>query len=275
MEPLNHRIKKIVEEELGREQPHCNWCWACPDCHSALVQGMVDQGAARIGAGPAVTRLNGNLAQYIDHTLLKPEATRRQIERLCEEAKTFRFASVCVNPTWVSFCADLLQGTGIPVCTVVGFPLGATTPETKAYETRQAVHQGAGEIDMVINIGRLKSGEYDTVRDDIAGVVQAAEGRVVKVIIETCYLTDEEKIKACILSMEARAHFVKTSTGFGPKGATPGDVALMRRVVGPVMGVKASGGIRGTQAAREMIEAGASRLGASASVAIVKGATQA
>ncbi len=268
---LDDLIKKVAREELGQTQPACNWCWGCPECQSAMVQGMVDHGASRVGAGPDVTRLNGNLPRYIDHTLLKPDATRDKIEKLCREAREFHFASVCVNPTWVAYCAELLQGSDVAVCTVVGFPLGATTPEAKAFETRQAVHQGASEIDMVINIGRLKSGMYDAVRDDIAAVVEAAEGKIVKVIIETCYLTDEEKIKACILAMEARAHFVKTSTGFGPAGATVGDVALMRRVVGPVMGVKAAGGIREVSTAKEMIEAGASRLGASASVAIVKG----
>jgi len=271
---LEDMIQKIAEEELAklRETPSCNWCWACPECHSALVQGIVDNGAQRVGAGPQVTRLNGDLAKFIDHTLLKPDATRSQIERLCDEARQFRFASVCVNPTWVALCSERLQGTEVAVCTVVGFPLGANTPETKAFETRQAVQQGATEIDMVINIGRLKSAEYDTVRDDIAAVVQAAGPAAhVKVIIETCYLTDEEKIRACILAMEAKAHFVKTSTGFGPKGATPADVALMRRVVGPTMGVKAAGGIRGKETARQMIEAGATRLGASASVKIVSG----
>lgn len=265
------KLDQIVREEAGGGTPSCNWCWVCPECHTKMVQHYVNNGADRVGAGPDVTQLRGDLARHIDHTLLKPTATRDQIEKLCAEARQYHFASVCVNPTWVSLCADLLQGSGVPVCTVVGFPLGATTPEAKAAETARAVHQGAREIDMVINIGRLKSREYDAVRDDIAAVVQAAEQAYVKVIIETCYLTDEEKIQACILSMEARAHFVKTSTGFGPKGATPGDVALMRRVVGPVMGVKAAGGIRGTEAARKMIEAGASRLGASASVAIVEG----
>ncbi|HHL72301.1 MAG TPA: deoxyribose-phosphate aldolase [Bacteroidetes bacterium] len=233
---------------------------------------MVDQGAQRIGTGPEIARPSGSgLSHFIDHTLLKPDATRAQIVELCQEAREYNFASVCVNPTWVPEVVELLKGSEVLACTVIGFPLGASTTATKAAETREAVATGAQEIDMVINIGRLKSGEYDAVRDDIAAVVQAAAPARVKVIIETCYLSDEEKIKACILSMEARAHFVKTSTGFGSGGATPDDVALMRRVVGPTMGVKASGGIRGYDTARAMIEAGASRLGASASVAIVTG----
>lgn len=268
---LQQRVGRIVREEMGNDRPACNWCWVCPDCHSALVEGIVQNGAARVGAGPAVTKLNGNLSRFIDHTLLKADATRNQIEKLCREAREFRFASVCVNTCWVPLCRDLLAGTDVLVCTVVGFPLGAMHAEAKAHEAAIAIREGAREIDMVINIGMLKSGEFDAVHDDIAGVVRAAQGAAVKVIIETCYLTDEEKIKACILSMQARAHFVKTSTGFGPGGATVGDVALMRRVVGPTMGVKASGGIRNPAAAREMIEAGASRLGASASVEIVRG----
>lgn len=265
-------LDKRIEEERSRTMPKCNWCWSCSECHTALVEHMVDQGAQRIGTGPEIARPSGSgLSHFIDHTLLKPDATRAQIVELCQEAREYNFASVCVNPTWVPEVVELLKGSEVLACTVIGFPLGASTTATKAAETREAVATGAQEIDMVINIGRLKSGEYDAVRDDIAAVVQAAAPARVKVIIETCYLSDEEKIKACILSMEARAHFVKTSTGFGSGGATPDDVALMRRVVGPTMGVKASGGIRGYDTARAMIEAGASRLGASASVAIVTG----
>ncbi|HNW59270.1 MAG TPA: deoxyribose-phosphate aldolase [bacterium] len=209
------------------------------------------------------------LAGLIDHTLLKPEATAPQFEQLCREAATYRFASVCVNPSWVDFCSELLQGTGIPVCTVVGFPLGTILPESKAEETRRAVQDGAREIDMVLHAGWLKSGYQDQVLNDIAGVVRAASPHLVKVILETCLLDDEEKIRACELSRAAGAHFVKTSTGFGKAGATVADIALMHRCVGRNLGVKASGGIRDLETALAMIAAGASRIGASASVAIV------
>ena len=268
---LNEKIDRMIAEELGRNQPACNWCWVCPDCQSAVVEGMVGHGATRVGAGPDMKKLNGALGEYIDHTLLKADATRNQIEKICREALEYHFASVCVNSCWVPLCAELLGNTDVTVCTVVGFPLGAMHPHAKAAETEIAYGQGAREIDMVVNVGLLKSGDYDGVRDDIAGVVRAAKSASVKVILETCYLTDDEKIKGCILSMEADAHFVKTSTGFGTGGATVGDVALMRRVVGPTMGVKASGGIRSSEIAKEMIEAGATRLGASAGIEIVRG----
>jgi deoxyribose-phosphate aldolase len=232
---------------------------------------MVGYGANRIGAGPDVTKLNGDLGTYIDHTLLKADATRHQIEKLCREAREFNFASVCVNSCWVSLCANLLRDSKVLVCTVVGFPLGAMHAQAKASEAEVAFREGAREIDMVVNVGKLKSGDFDSVHDDIAGVVRAAKTAPVKIILETCYLTDDEKIKGCILAMQAGAQFVKTSTGFGTGGATVGDVALMRRVVGPTMGVKASGGIRSSEDAKVMIEAGATRLGASASVAIVRG----
>ncbi|MBC7084277.1 MAG: deoxyribose-phosphate aldolase [Firmicutes bacterium] len=213
-----------------------------------------------------------DVAAMIDHTLLKPDATRDQIVKLCEEAKQYGFASVCVNPANVSLAASLLKGTPVKVCTVIGFPLGATTPTAKAIETRDAIANGATEVDMVINVGALKSGDYDLVKRDIEAVVEAARGKaIVKVILETALLTDEEKVKACLLAKMAGADFVKTSTGFGPGGATVEDVRLMRKVVGTDMGVKASGGIRNLESARKMIEAGASRIGASASVAIVKG----
>lgn len=215
---------------------------------------------------------NVELARMIDHTLLKPEATASQVEKLCDEAKEYQFASVCVNPGWVPLCAERLQGTAVKVCTVVGFPLGATTPAAKALETGEAVENGAEEIDMVINIGALKSGELEWVKQDIAGVVAAAKGKLVKVIIETCLLTDEEKVTVCRLAKEAGADFVKTSTGFSTGGATEADIALMRRTVGPDMGVKASGGIRDTATAEAMVKAGATRIGASASIAIVTGA---
>ncbi|GIO16136.1 deoxyribose-phosphate aldolase [Cohnella xylanilytica] len=212
------------------------------------------------------------LAGYIDHTLLKPESARDAIEKLCEEAKTYRFATVCVNPYWVGLAAKLLAGSGVGVTTVVGFPLGATTTKAKAAETEDAIANGATEIDMVVNVGALKSGMFDEVEKDIAGVVAASGGRaVVKVILETGLLTDEEKVKGCELSKSAGADFVKTSTGFGPGGATAEDIALMRRTVGPGMGVKASGGVRDADACRAMIAAGATRIGASSGVAIVSG----
>jgi deoxyribose-phosphate aldolase len=211
------------------------------------------------------------LTSMIDHTLLKPEATTAQIEQLCDEARRFGFASVCVNPTHVKLCARLLQGSPVRVCTVVGFPLGASLPEVKAYETQQAVRDGATEIDMVVNIGALKDKNADLVARDIAAVVNAAHvsGALVKVIIEAALLTDEEKIVACRLAKDAGAEYVKTSTGVGPGGATVQDVALMRRTVGPEMGVKAAGGIRTLADAEKMVEAGATRLGASASVKIM------
>lgn len=211
------------------------------------------------------------LNRTIDHTLLKPEATKAQIEKLCAEAKEYRFMSVCVNPTWVSLAAELLKGTETKVCTVIGFPLGANSHAVKGFETAQAIQDGATEIDMVINIGALKSGDLDLLRKDIQAVVQAASGTLVKVIIETALLTDEEKVTACRIAKEAGAQFVKTSTGFSTGGATVADVALMRKTVGPEMGVKASGGIRDFKTAQAMVEAGANRLGVSASIAIVTG----
>lgn len=213
-----------------------------------------------------------DLARLIDHTLLKPEATEEQIRRLCAEAREYRFAAVCVNPTWVRLCAEELRGTPVKVCSVIGFPLGATTPEVKAYEAQRAIADGAQEVDMVINIGALKSRNYQLVERDIAAVVQIAHAHnaLVKVIIESALLTEEEKIKACELAKAAGANYVKTSTGFGPGGATVADVKLMRRIVGPEMGVKAAGGIRTAETAREMIAAGATRLGASAGVEIIR-----
>ncbi len=212
------------------------------------------------------------LARYIDHTLLKPEATEAQIRRVCEEALEYHFASVCVNPTWVPLVRDMLAGSDVAVCTVVGFPLGATLPEVKAFETETSIRLGAREVDMVINVGRLKSGQDEYVRKDIEAVVSVAHehGAIVKVIIEAALLTQEEKVRACTLAQAAGADFVKTSTGFGPGGATVEDVALMRRVVGDRMGVKAAGGIRTAEAALAMIRAGANRIGASAGVKIIE-----
>ena len=210
------------------------------------------------------------LARYIDHTLLKPDAKEGDIIKLCKEALEYKFASVCVNASHVKLAYSFLQGTEVRVCTVAGFPLGATTKEAKAFEASQAIENGAAEIDMVINIGALKSGKLDAVKEDIREVAGVCKDKaLLKVIIETCLLTDEEKVTACLLSMEAGADFVKTSTGFSVGGATAEDIKLMRRTIGPDMGVKASGGIRNLESALKMIEAGASRIGASASVSIV------
>ncbi|HFU4001318.1 TPA: deoxyribose-phosphate aldolase [Streptococcus suis] len=211
------------------------------------------------------------LNKYIDHTVLKPETTKEQVAKVLEEAKEYDFASVCINPTWVSFAAEGLKGTDVKVCTVIGFPLGANTPAVKAFETKDAIANGADEIDMVINIGALKDKNYDLVLEDIKAVVDASGDKLVKVIIETCLLTDEEKVKACELSKQAGADFVKTSTGFSTGGATVEDVALMRKTVGSEMGVKASGGARSYEDAIAFIEAGATRIGASSGVAIMKG----
>lgn len=211
------------------------------------------------------------LNKYIDHTLLKPDASQEQIMNLIEEATEHDFASVCVNPTWVAFAAQALKGTDVKVCTVIGFPLGANTPEVKAFEAEDAIQNGADEIDMVINIGALKSQDYELVEKDIQAVVEAAKGILVKVIIETCLLTDDEKVKACQIAQKAGADFVKTSTGFSIGGATVADVALMRKTVGPNMGVKASGGARSYEDALAFIKAGATRIGASSGVAIMEG----
>jgi len=243
---------------------------ACSPHHIACA---LQAGASRIGlvAGNAAAG-TGEVSRYIDHTLLKPEATRAEIEKLCEEARAYSFASVCVNPTWVKECAFALYGSPVKVCTVVGFPLGATIADVKAYEARRAIFDGATEIDMVINIGALKSKDDETVARDIQRVVEAAHEAcaIVKVILETALLTDEEKVRACLLAKEAGADFVKTSTGFSKGGATVADIALMRQVVGAEMGVKAAGGVKDLASAREMIAAGATRIGASAGVKIVQ-----
>ncbi|MCJ7754895.1 MAG: deoxyribose-phosphate aldolase [Thermoanaerobaculales bacterium] len=234
---------------------------------------VVANGAARIGYCGAGSAVPQNLARYIDHTMLKPDTTPADIDTLCDEAAEYGFYSVCLNPCWAARAARRLRGTGVAVASVVGFPLGANTPEIKAMETRRALRDGAREIDMVINIGALKGGDHDLVRRDIAGVSDACRevGALNKVIIETAYLSDEEKVIACRLAQAGRAHFVKTSTGFGPGGATVFDVALMREVVGDKMGVKAAGGIHTAAEVREMITAGATRIGASAGVRIVSG----
>ena len=214
------------------------------------------------------------LNRMIDHTILKPEATEAAVQKIIDEAKEYNFFSVCINPCWVAFASEQLADTDVAVCTVIGFPLGANTPEVKAYEAADAIKNGANEVDMVINIGALKSQQYDHVRQDIQGIVDAAKGKaLVKVIIETALLTDEEKVKACELAKEAGADFVKTSTALSTGGAKVADIRLMRETVGPDMGVKASGGVHNAEEALAMIEAGATRIGASTGVAIVSGAT--
>ena len=237
------------------------------------VREVVANGADRVAFHGEAADVPIDLARYIDHTLLSASATGAEIDLLCAEAEQYGFASVCINPTWVKRAANNLRGSGVPVCTVIGFPLGATTTEVKAMEARKALRDGAREIDMVINVGALKSGLHDIVFDDIAKVVDAAHeaGAVCKVILETALLTDEEKVIASALAKRAKADFVKTSTGFGPGGATVYDVALMRETVGPEMGVKASGGVRTADDAEDMIAAGATRIGASAGVQIVGG----
>lgn len=239
------------------------------------VKNIVQMGAERITAGPGVGEnlVNHEIAGMIDHTLLKPEATTAEIENLCLEAKKYNFASVCVNPSYVQLCAKLLAGSKVKVCTVIGFPLGATTTAVKRAEALEAIANGATEIDMVINIGKLKSRDYEYIFNDIQQVVLAGKNQRVltKVILETALLTDEEKITACLVAKQAGADFVKTSTGFSKGGATVGDVALMRYVVGSTLGVKASGGIRSKADAEAMIAVGADRIGASASVKIVSG----
>lgn len=236
------------------------------------VKPMVEAGADRLASTLGIAPTDGQLSHMIDHTLLKPEATQDQIAQLCFEARKYDFSSVCVNPTNVKLCASLLQGTDIDICTVVGFPLGATPTDVKVFETQQAIREGATEVDMVLNVGALKSRDYELVRSDIAAVARVchAGAAILKVIIEAALLTDEEKVIACQLAKVAGANFVKTSTGFGPGGATVEDVALMRRVVGPSIGVKAAGGIKTLEDAQKMIAAGASRLGASASVKIIQ-----
>ena len=230
---------------------------------------LLSFGASRIGAVAPSCPPKYELAKWIDHTLLKPDATQADIESVCTDAREHGFASVCINPTWVPLAYKMLRGYESRVCTVIGFPLGATFPEVKAAEARLAVEQGADEVDMVINIGALKSGNLQLVEHDIRSVVRAAGRRIVKVILETCLLTDEEKVQASAVSKKAGANFVKTSTGFSTGGATVKDVALMRKAVGSEMGVKASGGVRTYEEACKMVEAGAPRIGASASVAIV------
>jgi len=271
---LQRLINLIVQELSAVQQVRATRC----SCHSVTLeccpnrlQGVIDAGATRVGVLASGGAPEG-VASMIDHTLLKPDATRKEIEDLCREAAQFKFATVCVNPAWVATAARLLAGSGVGVCSVVGFPLGATTADVKAYETRRAIFDGAREIDMVINVGALKSGDLQVVEHDIAAVASTCRdcGVLSKVIIEAALLTDEEKITACTLAKAAGADYVKTSTGFGPGGATAADVALMRRVVGAEMGVKAAGGVRDLDGLKAMVAAGATRVGASAGVKIVQ-----
>jgi deoxyribose-phosphate aldolase len=275
------RLIQIIVEELAAASATAPAGGGSPvrcDCHAVLyeccpdrLRGVLEAGATRLGlhaSGAAA----GGVAGMIDHTLLKADATRQEIAGLCREAAEYRFASVCVNPTWVAECTRLLHGSPVRVCSVVGFPLGATTPDTKHYETRRAIFDGAREIDMVINVGALKSGDLRLVERDIEAVASPCRegGALSKVIIEAALLTDDEKVAACTLAKAAGADYVKTSTGFGPGGATAADVALMRRVVGEAMGVKAAGGVRDLEGLKAMVAAGATRIGASAGVRIVQ-----
>jgi len=268
------RLIAVVSEEVmaatRRSVTPCACHAVAEDCCPTRLQSVIDAGATRLGYH--ATGATGGVAGLIDHTLLKPDATRQDIEKLCKEAAEHRFATVCVNPAWVATCRDLLRGTPVGVCSVVGFPLGATVADVKQFETHRVIFDGAREVDMVINIGALKSGDLRTVERDIEAVTTPcrAAGVLSKVIIEATYLTDEEKVTACSLSKAAGADYVKTSTGFGPGGATVADVALMRRVVGQDMGVKAAGGVRDLEGLKAMVAAGASRVGASAGVKIVQ-----
>jgi len=280
VEQITRQVLILLAEEEARTQAGDSG--SCTDCIGACVttchdkiQEVVDAGASRLTSTLGNVDIGKEVAKLIDHTLLKPDATQDQIAQLCYEARKFSFAAVCVNPTYVKLCSQLLQGSQVHVCTVVGFPLGATPPEVKAYESQQAIEDGATEVDMVINIGALKSKDYALVERDIATVARVCHtgGAILKVIIEAALLTDEEKVIACQLAKAAGADYVKTSTGFGPGGATAHDVALMRRAVGPGLGVKAAGGIKSLADAKEMVAAGATRIGASAGVRIVQEAS--
>jgi deoxyribose-phosphate aldolase len=265
----------IVARLNGDGADQAALCGCTSECFNRCPERMhriVDAGAARIGLVLGETSTASDWASLIDHTLLKPDATETDIKRLCEEASRYHFASVCVNPTWVRIAACHLRGTHVPVCTVIGFPLGATLPDVKGYEARRAIFDGAREVDMVINVGALKSGDDCLVEHDIRSVVEVAHENtaICKVIIETALLNDDEKVRACIAAKNAGADFVKTSTGFAKGGATVSDVALMRRTVGSELGVKASGGVKGLEDARKMVEAGATRIGASVGVKIAQ-----
>src|SRR5262245_32072169 len=265
----------IVAEEVAaatrRPAARCQCHSVVEDCCPGRLQSVIEAGASRLGVYAQGGAPDG-VAGLIDHTLLKPDATQKDLEKLCQEAAEYHFATVCVNPAWVAFCASRLRGTSVAVCSVVGFPLGATTADVKNFETRRVLFDGAREVDMVINIGALKSNDLRTVERDIEAVTAPCLhcGATSKVIIEAAYLTDEEKVTACALAKAAGATFVQTSTGFGPGGATVADAALMRRVVGHDMGVKAAGGVRDLEGLKAMVAAGATRVGASAGIKIVQ-----
>ena len=284
---IEHVIRIVTEEVMRylgapgsvsiagieRDDEVCPGCdQNCAEKCSRKTRAVVDAGADRISCGPAVVQLDAGFAGLIDHTLLKPEASRDEIRKLCQEAARFGFASVCINPWNVPLAAEMLRGTNVKVCTVVGFPLGATLPQVKIHEAEEAIKLGAQEIDMVINIGALKSSQDDVVESDIRGVVEASHrgGAICKVILETALLTTEEKVRGSIACKQAGADFVKTSTGFSTAGATVEDVTLMRAVVGSEIGVKAAGGVRSFEDLKKMVCAGATRIGASASVKIME-----
>jgi deoxyribose-phosphate aldolase len=278
VEQITREVLLLLQEEEARAQAGTNGA-TCTDCIGQCVQQcqekvqqVVDAGAVRLTSTLGQVDVGAGIAKMIDHTLLKADASQDQIAQLCYEARKYGFAAVCVNPTHVKLCSQLLQGSPVHVCTVVGFPLGATPPEVKAYEAQQAIDDGATEVDMVINIGALKSKDYALVERDIASVARTCHtgGALLKVIIEAALLTDEEKVIACQLAKVAGADYVKTSTGFGPGGATVQDVALMRRAVGPEMGIKAAGGIKNYADAQAMVAAGATRIGASAGIKIMQ-----
>jgi deoxyribose-phosphate aldolase len=276
-EELHRLVEFVVEEVVAADRrrtaisANCHCHAAMYECCPERLQPVLEAGASRLGLH-ASGSVPQDVAALIDHTLLKPDASRAEIEKLCREASQLKFATVCVNPTWVALSARLLRNTGVRVCSVVGFPLGATTPDVKQYETRRAIFDGASEIDTVINIGALRSGDFRLVERDIEAVTGPCRdcGVLSKVIIEAALLTDEEKVAACTIAKAAAADYVKTSTGFGPGGATASDVALMRRVVGPEVGVKAAGGVRDFDAVKMLVAAGATRIGASAGVKIVQ-----
>jgi deoxyribose-phosphate aldolase len=282
VELVTRRVLLALAEDERRGTPNSDTC--TEECGSGYcvrhcadkVELIVQAGADRVAAGPGAIPAQPAMARLIDHTLLKPDATPDQVAQLCYEARKYGFAAVCINPSFVPLAASLLRGSPVAVCTVVGFPLGATAPEVKAYEAQLAIDQGATEIDMVINIGALKARDYEMVARDIRAVARVSHARaqrapiLVKVIIEAALLTDEEKIAACLLAKESGADYVKTSTGFASGGATVADVALMRRTVGPAMGVKAAGGVRTRDDAEAMVSAGATRIGASAGVKIIQ-----
>jgi deoxyribose-phosphate aldolase len=280
-EPIDAASLEAILEEIARQILEHGVSsvshWGCTSIRVELCpehfHEVLHAGACRLGVAASDFSALGDLARTIDHTLLRPDASATEIDTLCDEALRHRFASVCINGTWVRRCAEILAGSGVIVCAVVGFPLGAMAPEVKVYEARRAIQDGSCEIDMVMNIGALKSDDHEFVRRDIAGVAEVCHGlgARLKVILETALLSDEEKVRACEIAKLAGADFVKTSTGFSKGGATVADVALMRSVVGPAMGIKAAGGVRDEESARELIAAGATRIGASASVAIVRG----